>query len=288
MYKLVKNYKEDRQLRQSFNQLATQTFGLTFEDWYQNGYWRNHYIPYSMVEDEQVVANVSVNPMEFLFQGELSHVIQLGTVMSDPSVRNQGLIRRIMEEIERDYGEQTEGMFLFANDRVLDFYPKFGFRPSVEYQYSKTVSIQEQQTILPYSMKEKESWDCLEMAIQTNQFHGGYDMIGNSELIMFYATKFMTENIYYDKITQTYVIAEINQNQLILYGVYSKQDIELEQVIKLFGSTIKQVVLEFVPKNPCGYQVTKLQKEDTTLYVKGKIVDTFSTYKLCFPALSHA
>ncbi len=29
----------------------------------------------------------------------------------------------------------------FANDSVLDFYPKFGFKEAKEYQYSKDVTI---------------------------------------------------------------------------------------------------------------------------------------------------
>lgn len=48
---MVKNYKENEALRLSFNGLAGKTFGLDFEDWYQNGFWKENYIPYSIVED---------------------------------------------------------------------------------------------------------------------------------------------------------------------------------------------------------------------------------------------
>lgn len=34
MYELKKNYKDNAELRQSFNTLAEKTFGLNFEDWY--------------------------------------------------------------------------------------------------------------------------------------------------------------------------------------------------------------------------------------------------------------
>lgn len=52
MFEFKRDYKENEKLRQSFNALAERTFGLNFEDWYQNGYWRENYIPYSMVCDE--------------------------------------------------------------------------------------------------------------------------------------------------------------------------------------------------------------------------------------------
>lgn len=36
---LMKDYRNNEELRASFNVLAKKTFGLDFEDWYQNGYW---------------------------------------------------------------------------------------------------------------------------------------------------------------------------------------------------------------------------------------------------------
>ena len=38
------------------------------------------------------------------------------------------------EEVLRDWTNQCDGMFLFANETVLDFYPKFGFRRETQYQ----------------------------------------------------------------------------------------------------------------------------------------------------------
>lgn len=36
---IIKNYRDNKELRQSFNELARQTFDIDFEDWYQNGFW---------------------------------------------------------------------------------------------------------------------------------------------------------------------------------------------------------------------------------------------------------
>ncbi len=80
---LIKNYRDNEMLRKSFNALAMKTYGLDFEDWYQNGYWGEAYTPYSIVEEGKIVANVSVNTMDFILDGSRKHVIQLGTVMTD-------------------------------------------------------------------------------------------------------------------------------------------------------------------------------------------------------------
>ena len=65
MYKIIKNYRDNEQLRHSFNELAMKTFDIDFEDWYQNGYWTDRYNPHSIVIDGKVVANVSVNTTVF-------------------------------------------------------------------------------------------------------------------------------------------------------------------------------------------------------------------------------
>ena len=54
MYSIQKHYRDDPALRRSFNDLAGKTFGLDFENWYQNGFWGDAYDPYSVVVDGQV------------------------------------------------------------------------------------------------------------------------------------------------------------------------------------------------------------------------------------------
>lgn len=46
-YKLVIGNGEDDTYRKSFNTLTEKTFEFNFEQWYQDGYWKNQYIPYS-------------------------------------------------------------------------------------------------------------------------------------------------------------------------------------------------------------------------------------------------
>ncbi|MDE7285724.1 MAG: GNAT family N-acetyltransferase, partial [Lachnospiraceae bacterium] len=110
---IIRNYRNQNELRCSFNQLACKTFdGLDFEEWYQNGYWSERYDPHSIVIDGKVVANVSVNFMDFLWKGQRKRFIQLGTVMTQEGFRNQGLIRQIMNEIEKEYGQKVDGIYL--------------------------------------------------------------------------------------------------------------------------------------------------------------------------------
>ena len=48
-YQLVIGYGKNYKLRKSLNDLTQKTFYFNFEQWYQDGYWKNQYIPYSLI-----------------------------------------------------------------------------------------------------------------------------------------------------------------------------------------------------------------------------------------------
>ena len=114
-YQFNKGYGKNNELRKSFNNLAQRIFGFDFEQWYQDGYWKEQYIPYSMIDGDKVVANISVNIMNFKVFGEEKRYIQLGTVMTNPDYRNQGLVRILIKKVIDDYGDKCDLMYLFAN-----------------------------------------------------------------------------------------------------------------------------------------------------------------------------
>lgn len=287
-YEVIKDYRRDDALRASFNALAGKTFGIDFEDWYQNGYWTDAYNPHSIVIDGEIAANVSVNHTDFVRKGERLRLIQLGTVMTGEEYRNRGLIRRIMETIEADYADKADGIYLFANDSVLDFYPKFGFREAQEYQYDKTLHTRKERTMERVSMERKEDWDKVERAVKESVCNGAFDQAGNSSLIMFYLTKYMRENVYYEKNLEVYAVAETEGKSLLLHQVFSRREADPAKVTAAFGKEIERVSLGFTPKNPEEFECSLLKEEDTTLFVKGKAFDDFDRERMRFPVLARA
>lgn len=286
---LVKNYRNQDHLRHSFNTLAMKTFdGLSFEQWHQNGYWNRRYNPHSMIMNEEVIANVSVNLMDFMWNGQRKHLIQLGTVMTDERYRNQGLIRRIMNEIDREYGSNTDGIYLFANNSVLDFYPKFGFRKAQEYRYTKCLSFTQECSMVQVPMRGKADWKKLEDAMQHSVSYSRFNMTDNDNLILFYVTGFMQENVYYNQKYDSYIIAETDSDTLTVHNVFSKTKHPLDTVLAAFGHNIKQIILGFTPIDATGYTISKFREEDCTLFVKGSVFDTFEKDQVMFPTLSHA
>ena len=283
--KVIKNYRDNAALRASFNALAEETFGLNFENWYTLGYWGDNYAPYSVLEDGKIVANVSVNRTDMVLEGQRKRLYQLGTVMTHPDYRNRGYIRAIMAEVEKDIAD-ADGVYLFANDSVVEFYPKFGFRKDREFVCSREVAQTGECTAKQVSMETPENRDRLAAAMVESTFRSGSAMVDNPGLIFFYVAQFMQENVY--TVGNTWVIAEQEEDSLMIHNVFGTGDVSLEAVIAAFGPEVKNVTLGFTPADRTGWNCEELKEEDTTFFTRGAAFESFAERKLRIPSLSHA
>ncbi|MDD2956547.1 MAG: GNAT family N-acetyltransferase [Oscillospiraceae bacterium] len=136
---ILSDYFENDRLRGSFNRLAIDTFSLDFEPWHQNGIFHGRYHPCSWEENGEILANISANEFEFQVDGVSRKAVQLGTVMTRPDRRRQGLSRKLMEHVLAYWQAKVDFIFLLANSTVLDFYPRFGFRRIPEICYTLKV-----------------------------------------------------------------------------------------------------------------------------------------------------
>ncbi len=284
---IVTNYREKEELRRSFNALAEATFGLSFESWYRLGWWTDNYMPYSVVEDGKVVANVSLNRTDMVIGGQRKRIYQLGTVMTDPAYRNRGYIRAIMAKIEEDIAG-ADGVYLFANDSVVTFYPKFGFTENQEFCYRKSVKHTGPCTMVPVKMDTVENRERLASAMAKSSFPTGCTMVDNPGLIFFYASQFMQDNAYYSEALDAWVIAGLEEGELMLYNVFAGEAVTLEQVIAAFGGDVRRVTLGFTPADPVGFQKRQVSQKGCHFFVKGDFFREFEAKELRIPTLSHA
>ncbi|MFW9842891.1 MAG: GNAT family N-acetyltransferase, partial [Candidatus Thorarchaeota archaeon] len=118
-----------------FSFMRTVFPGVEFEEWYRRGFWRDTYIPYSVVADGRIVSNVSAAEMKLLVGGREVTGVQIGAVGTIPEFRKRGLSRRLMEHVLEKYCDSADLCFLFANDTVLEFYPRFAFRRCDEVRF---------------------------------------------------------------------------------------------------------------------------------------------------------
>lgn len=287
-YEYITGFKDDDELRASFNELTENTFGFNFVDFYENGFWGDKYIPCSVMDRGRIVANVSVNLMDFYVDGIKKRYIQLGTVMTDREYRGQGLSRYIMERVVSEYKDKFEAMYLFANDRVTDFYPKFGFVRAKEYCCSRNVDFTGmKRTIGKVNMEDKEERKKLLDTVE-KIFPNDRLTMDNYGLYGFYLTGPMKDMVYYCGSQDAYAVVEIQDYTLLLHQVIADHKVDIERVIESFGEGIHKVVLGFPPIDDGGYEKNIYMPEYTNLFILGDGLDIIEKNRLMFPILSHA
>lgn len=293
-FEIFKNVREHESLRLSFSALSKATFSLDFEPWYLHGYWTDRYIPYTVVIEGEVVANASANIMDFDMFGESKKFIQIGTVMTSEAFRGRGFSKILIQEILKDYSEIADGFYLFANDSVVDFYPKFGFRKADEYTFSRSLisdipnSRSEDRTVEPLDMSNPDHLTRTIRAIRESGVQSALDLRNNESLVLFYLSQFMRENVYYIAKEDAYVVAEEEGDSLFLHHVFSGTHGDLDAIISAFGSKFQNVELGFAPLERDSFSKAVSEEENTTLFVKGAAFETFDEKQLRFPTLSRA
>lgn len=287
-YIFTNSMKEDNALRRSYNSLAEKTFGLSFEEFYQNGYWTDKYIPYSLIDEGKVIANASVNILKSFYNGQEKRCIQIGTVMTDSDYRNQGLSRYLIERILSEWEESCDTMYLFANDSVLDFYPKFGFVKAVEYQCSSPITPTKGR-VRKLNMSLASDREFLKRYYSKSNPYSALAIKDNYELLMFYCTSLMKDCVYFLEDFNAVIIASNKDEILTCYDIYSDGNhAMIEMVSRVAESQIRTVVFGFTPAEHAAFHSRILEEEDTTLFVlKGKD-NWFVNHQMMFPVLSHA
>lgn len=287
----LKGYQQEDKKRAAFDALSVKTFGLSFEVWYQSGYWQDKYIPYTLFDGEQAVANVSVNIMDFSIFGHQQKNIQIGTVMTDEVYRNQGLSRKLMEKVFEDWKTENHLIYLFANSTVWDFYPKLGFKSVKEYQYQRAITPTTQTNFIKLDMDNKENREKLHDYAQNTCPLGKISMQENADLVIFYCITVYKDNVFYLPELDAIAIAVINCRQLHILDVFSKKEQSLDDIIHaLSDETIDTVQLGFVPKDCSSYEIIPIdeKEKDEMLFVEADKTALFDENQLMFPLLSHA
>ncbi|MEK4715082.1 MULTISPECIES: GNAT family N-acetyltransferase [Sporosarcina] len=290
-YELVSDYRNNESLKEKFNTLAMKTFELDFRGWYNKGYWDDKYIPYSFVDEGKVIANASINKMSIVINGKMCGGIQIGTVMTDENYRNQGLAKQLMQHIMKEYENTCDFMYLFANDTVLDFYPKFGFTRLNESEFSLDLaksSIQMNKDAKVKRLTIEIDLALLEKFAKNRHVNSTIlDVENNESLLMFYFTLAFREAIFYVENLETIVLMEEEEDTLHIFDIISLNVPNIEAVLaSIVKETTKKVVFYFTPDFTIeGMTATIMPNDDDALFVLTK--KSLLKGNFMFPLTSH-
>lgn len=293
-YRLISDYKDIAKYKESFNELAKQIFELDFKDWYDKGCWNDNYICYSYVDGDKIIANASINKMIVIFNDKEYKAIQIGTVMTHPDYRQQGLAAKLMNHIIEKYEKDYDYIYLFANDTVLNFYPKFGFEKVQESSFSLKVSG------LKKPLTKKSALRKLDINMQTDfelmkEFAANRipssSILGvknNEHLLMFYFILAFNDAIYYIEEEDSIVIFEQEEHQLHIFDIISTKKVNIDSILNcIISADTEMIHFYFTPDYDCKNLITEfITKSDDTLFVRPSL--KLETHHFLFPLTSHA
>ena len=287
-YTICDRVRDDEAARSGFFRLAKDVFGLDFEPWRAGGWWGADYIPHALMDEGRVVANVSANVIRTRVSGADKTFIQIGTVMTAPEYRGRGLARHLMEEVMAWYGGNSDGMYLYANDSVLDFYPKFGFVKAQEHQYSLPVQ-KSGEPVRKLNMDDPaDKTRLVNTYLKSSNPYSALPMLGNTGLLMFYCGQFLKGQVYEIPAMGAVAVAAHDGSRMLVNDVFGGSAPLRETLNALATEETKTAVLGFTPTDAGDMVVGPRVEEDTTMFVTGELVDLLNQNLAMFPLLSHA
>ena len=278
--------RENGALRQSFFALAEQIFGLSFEEWHRRGFWEETYLPYALADGAKIVANVSATIVDLSLAGSARRYLQLGTVMTDPSYRGRGLCRFLIQQVLCDWSKRCDSIYLYANDSVLNFYPRFGFFRESEYAHTLRVRPLPGD-FLRIDPLSREGTQLMRRCYQKGNPFSLCSAPNLFGLLMFYCGSFLRECVFYSPRRDALCIAKPQGKELLCYDIFCGPEQNLLQILGEMATPGRsQFTLGFTPL-PAAGQLNTTAREEALFVLKG-MENPFRSQKMQLPLLSHA
>ena len=268
----------DKKYQTLLNDLLKDIF-LDFKFWYDLDLWDENYESYSNLEDEKIVSNICVFKTQIQYKGKQYQALSLGAVATREGYRGRGYARLIMEEIIRKYSNVP--MYLFANDEVLNFYPRFGFNRVYEKLPVTDVNINNSNTPIKLTFDDPLVWDYVYHRVN---YSGEMDCLNTKSINIFHLYwGYLKKHIYHIPELDSIVIAEQNGTVLKLIGVFTKGEFNFHELVsQLPFQNVERIEFGFMPYwKDISYQMTEYEADP--MFVRGMDCDLVD-FK--FPELS--
>lgn len=289
-YILYKQYQHNEKLRQEFNRMTQYFWKFDFENFYRSGFWKDTCILYSLFDEDKIVSHITVS----LFAQAEKTLIQLGTVMTDENYQKQGLNRFLMERIIIDFKDVVAGIFLFANETVLDYYPKFGLIPVPEFEHflsKKNTEYTQKHKKRKLNLENQEDLKLFERSVANSVANSQFQS-KNLGLSFFYCYAYpemgFRDSIYFIDRLNCVVVAQVNEQILHIIEIFSENEINLKDIISTFSDFLfEEIIFDFTPKQTTELQSRDYKEDDLQLFVSSELQSVFIQGELRINSLSH-
>jgi GNAT superfamily N-acetyltransferase len=288
-YNLIKDYRDDIDLVNKYHEFISNIFpSISFREWYEKGFWTKNYIPYSLIKNNVIISNVSVSIMDVFVDGQEKIAAQIGAVGTLLEYRNQGLSRYLMKYVIEKLKDDVHFFFLFANDTVMDFYPKFGFRNIKENIFISQTSIPKKKySAKKITLTKKTDYSLLQELIKKRKAVTKYFGAAQYESItMWHILNIYFNDLYYLEDEDAIFIKTEKDGILNIWEVIYHKEFDMNEALsKIIYSDKIQRINFYFPPDQLKYKFDNVIEEQSGLFVKGKTLK--DNLRIKFPETAH-
>lgn len=269
-HQMICNYRHDAEYRKSFNALAKKTFWIDFEKWYELGFWNDRYICYSLLDQDQVIANVSANLLNWVFEGKRLNAIQIGTVMTHPDYRKRGLASQLMHHVLSTYEQTCDLFYLFGEPSVKSFYEGFGFVPIQETLFTCQMTVNGEKQLRKLNLDEDID-TVRRLTAERQPLSEGFWVDNAQAILAWHLINVYPDDIYYIEQMDAIVLFKTEGDVIRLYDVICPKPVKLEDIVEYIAPKGNYTVeFNYTPPQNVSCSCTPYHTDDYIFFVKVK------------------
>ena len=248
--------------------------GAKFLEWWERGFWREFYRPYSIMEAGKIISNVTATMMDVIISGKKYKAVQLGAVGTIPEYRKLGLSRILMDYVLKKYESEVDLFFLFANEYVLEFYPKFGFKPIPEKIFQLESDIPKGKfSARKLNLSNFDDYNLLQVLIKERQhLTEVFGAENYGAITMWHIFNSYKNSLYYLSDEDALIIKKEKKNEMhIREIIYRKPFDILPALSKIIESETISRIYYYFPPDKLSYPYDTAVGYKSHLFIKSKI-----------------
>jgi GNAT superfamily N-acetyltransferase len=266
MITMTNRSKFTEKFDEQINDLMLHALDFSFDKWHAKKVWDDDYERYSIIENDIMLANISVFKMKMLINGEQREFLQFGSVATREEYRGKGLSRKLMEHIFSIYPDTPT--FLHGGDSVVEFYPKFGFVPSAYKQPYIEYKLQNCGEMIKLNINDPKVDQYLR---ERSQYSKVFDCLNQYSINWFHLLYGHSNNVYEIQQLDLMIIAKQNGNKLTIYDIVAKKTVSFEEIAPhLYFEGVDTIQFVFNPDwLGIEYSMKEYKIHDANPFAKG-------------------
>jgi len=221
-YQYLDRYVDDSHWRESLNRLTQLNWGITV---LHGG--EADYVPFAMVYNNEVVANVCAGQFDLVINGEPISASMIQTVLTDESHRMRGLIRQLFDPVQSHIAQTTGRTFFTAHKDKVEFYRKFGYHShSLVDHFSWPIQDARQAKQSLVKVDYQDDFQRRQFQSAANRRTPVSNQLGfvqRNWLLFWFCRYFLNNDIYYAEALDAYLVYRVKDDVLELVDIVAEK-----------------------------------------------------------------